>query len=182
MVGHVLSSARSWVAWLVAVAVAVTAYESLTIEWLKWTMLLAGAVPFAGVIVVQLRYFVGAAVPLYRGTVGTGEDRSRVFRLAVISYVLVVFEFALVYTILSRLDPGAFNVGELDLPSAIYFSATTIATVGFGDIAAVQPLVRLLVVGEIVIGLAYVAFVFAMLAGIRPMQGDGRESDGGDPR
>lgn len=174
MVARVLSIGKSWVVWLAAVAAAVTAYESVTAEWLKWTMLVAGAVPFAAIAVVQLRYFVGSAVPLYRGTVGTAE-RSRVFRLAITSYLLVVFEFALVFTIISRLDTGAFNVGELDLPSAIYFSVTTIATVGFGDIAAVHPLVRLLVVGEIAVGLAYAAFVFATLAGVRPVSERGRE-------
>jgi len=168
MVARVLSIGKSWVVWLAAVAAAVTAYESVTAEWLKWTILVAGAVPFAGIAVVQLRYFIGSAVPLYRGTVGSSE-RSRVFRQAITSYLLVVLEFALLYTILSRLDPGAFNVGELDLPSAIYFSVTTITTVGFGDIAAVHPLVRLLVVGEIAVGLAYAVFVFATLAGVRPV-------------
>ncbi|MCW5717574.1 MAG: two pore domain potassium channel family protein [Bauldia sp.] len=176
MVAGVLSTARSWIAWMVAVAVAVTVYESIAVEWLKWTILLAGAVPFGAMVVVQLRYFMGAAIPLYRGTVVSREQRNRVFRLAVTSYVLVVFEFALVFTILSRLDPDAFNVGELGLPSAFYFSVTTIATVGFGDIAAVHQLVRLLVVAEIAVGLAYAAFVFAMLAGARATEEPRRDS------
>ena len=58
--------------------------------------------------------------------------------IGLISYFLVIYEYAISYTLLSRLDAHAFNIGTLTLFDAIYFSLTTAATVGYGDIVPVD--------------------------------------------
>jgi Ion channel. len=55
-------------------------------------------------------------------------------------------------------------VGELDLIGGIYFSVITIATVGFGDIVPVSSAARLMVVGEVLLGVAYAVFFFSIIA------------------
>ena len=51
-----------------------------------------------------------------------------------LSYVLTVYGFGLAYLFVSRAAPTAFAPTQLTLFTAVYFSLTTAATVGFGDI------------------------------------------------
>ena len=84
---------------------------------------------------------------------------------AVISYLLTIYAFALIYQSLSAGDPNPFNT-KLDLDSSMYFSIVTIATVGYGDILALSSFARTLVGFEILIGVAYQVFFFSIIAGL----------------
>lgn len=84
--------------------------------------------------------------------------------LCLLSYAFTIYSFAVVYLYLSHIDPSAFNVTELDLFTAIYFSTVTAATVGFGDILPISRSARLLVVLEIWLSLIYVIFFFSILS------------------
>ena len=83
--------------------------------------------------------------------------------IGLISYFLVIYEYAISYTLLSRLDAHAFNIGTLTLFDAIYFSVTTAATVGYGDIVPSSTLARIFVMAEILTTFAYVVFIFSVL-------------------
>jgi hypothetical protein len=83
--------------------------------------------------------------------------------IGLLSYFLVIYEYAITYTLLSRLDAHAFNIGRLTLFDAIYFSLTTAATVGFGDIVPSSTLARVFVMAEIMLTFAYVVFIFSVL-------------------
>jgi CBS domain containing-hemolysin-like protein len=63
------------------------------------------------------------------------------------------------------MNPKSFNVGALSLFEAIYFSITTAATVGFGDIVPTSIAARAVVMFEIVLGLMYAVFFFAVIVG-----------------
>jgi hypothetical protein len=91
------------------------------------------------------------------------ESRLVTIFAVVISYAWTVYAFAIAYTVLSRTD-GAFNLGKLDFESAFYFSLTTIATVGYGDIYPKLTWPRRVVMLEILIGMFYVVSVFAIVA------------------
>ena len=80
------------------------------------------------------------------------------------SFALSVYGFALAYVFLSNVRPNSFNVGRLGIFSGTYFSLTTIATVGFGDIVPITTVSRLLVMCEILTGMLYVIFVFSIIA------------------
>lgn len=68
-------------------------------------------------------------------------------------------------THLSRYPAGDFYPGPpLSTFEALYFSLTTIATVGYGDIHPRGTLSRSLVMCEILVGLIYVVFVFSIIA------------------
>ena len=85
--------------------------------------------------------------------------------IAVTSYLLTIYAFALVYESIAATNPHRFNV-PLDLDSSMYFSIVTIATVGYGDILANGRLARTLVSFEILVGVAYQVFFFSVIAGL----------------
>jgi hypothetical protein len=93
------------------------------------------------------------------------QSRRDIIVFFFVSYLLAIYGFALAYVAVSRYLVGSFNV-QLDLIGGVYFSVATIATVGYGDIVAVSSLARLMVVSEILLGLAYGVFFFSIVASV----------------
>ena len=90
-------------------------------------------------------------------------------RGAVALYLLIAMLFAFLYGLTEELAPGAFNISG-DWSDSVargetfyYFSIVTLTTVGFGDITAVHPFVRSLVMLEALIGQLYPAILIARL-------------------
>jgi len=81
-----------------------------------------------------------------------------------LSYLFMLYGFAVAYTFVSQADPKAFTVAGLDIFAAGYFSVVTAATVGYGDIAPVSVAARTLVMAQIGISLLYAVFFFSILA------------------
>lgn len=71
---------------------------------------------------------------------------------------LFLLLFASTYLRWSEADPGAFTE-HLDRSSALYFTVTTFATVGFGDVTAVTDSARDLVTAQMVADLLVVGLV-----------------------
>jgi hypothetical protein len=94
-------------------------------------------------------------------------------RGAIALYLLIAMLFAFLYGIMEILAPGAFNLpGDWSRVSATrveafyYFSIVTLTTVGFGDITAVHPFARSLVMLEALIGQLYPAILLARLVSL----------------
>jgi hypothetical protein len=81
------------------------------------------------------------------------------------AYLLVGLLFGVIYQMLDRAWPGSFGVA-LDLPSAIYFSFVTIATLGYGDVVPVSAPARGLAIVEGVSGQLYLAVLVARLVSL----------------
>jgi hypothetical protein len=101
---------------------------------------------------------------------GEGPVTGHRIRGAVALYLLIAAAFATLYTLLEILSPGAFRfaqAGEMEggrLRDAVtYFSMVTLTTVGYGDVTAVHPVARSLVVFEALIGQLYPAILLARL-------------------
>lgn len=91
-------------------------------------------------------------------------------RGAVAAYLLIGVMFAKTYALINYLMPGAFNMASPVSPSLgegrqafYYFSIVTLTTVGYGDITAVAPPARSLVMAEALIGQLYPAILLARL-------------------
>ncbi len=85
-------------------------------------------------------------------------------------YLLIAMLFAFLYSLAEEVAPGAFSMpggGSRAASSSgeafYYFSIVTLTTVGFGDITAVHPLVRSLVMLEALIGQLFPAILLARL-------------------
>ena len=79
------------------------------------------------------------------------------------AYAVVIMFFAIIYHIISDLNHAAFNCRVTDYTD-LYFSITTMATVGFGDIYPVSRAARAAVSAEVVLGAFFNIVIFALLA------------------
>lgn len=97
--------------------------------------------------------------------------RASTVAAAVTSYLLSVYGFSVAFFFVSLGTPAAFTQ-RLGLSDALYFSVVTAATVGYGDIAPVAGIARVLVIVEILMSFGYAVFIFSALAtGGRSQQG-----------
>jgi hypothetical protein len=87
------------------------------------------------------------------------------------AYFAVVHLFACIYLVFQCIDPTSIvyegvdlKTNGMDLISAYYFSLTTIATVGYGDIRPFSSAAKIFVMGEIISGLLFAVLVFSILA------------------
>lgn len=122
--------------------------------------LVIGLVLFAALLGWQIRTILAAEHP----------ELQAVEALA-ISALLLIVVFAYTYLSLSRAHPHDFSQ-PLDHVGAVYFTVTTISTVGFGDITAKSDLARLVVVGQILLDFVLVVglvrtLVFAARVAVR---------------
>ena len=98
---------------------------------------------------------------------------------ALCSYLLLGLIFAILYSLLEFLEPGTFLSGGSVIPQgdarafygaglgqAIYFSFTTLTTLGYGDITGATPVAKNLSVLEAIIGQIYLVVLVARLVGM----------------
>jgi len=89
---------------------------------------------------------------------------------AVCVYLMLGVVWALMYSTLGQLDPGAFS-GSLPEGSEewnlewIYYSFVTLTTLGYGDILPVTATARALAYSQAVVGVFYMAMLVAALVG-----------------
>lgn len=72
--------------------------------------------------------------------------------------------FATSYYLMGDAEPSAFSE-PLTRLDALYFTVTTFATVGFGDITAVSESARAIATGQMVVGLVLVGLIARVLLG-----------------
>jgi hypothetical protein len=91
-------------------------------------------------------------------------------RGAIAAYLLLALCFSLAYDLIEYVHPGSFTLPlggtqgmQTRSASFLYFSVVTLTTVGFGDIAAVHPVARSLVMVEALVGTLYPAILLARL-------------------
>jgi voltage-gated potassium channel len=92
------------------------------------------------------------------------EVRAGVTLLVVVAFVIIMFSLA--YATMSAAQPDAFSV-PITKSDAVYFTVTTLATVGFGDITATSTAARWVVTAQmlfdliLLVGLARVIMLAA---------------------
>ena len=84
---------------------------------------------------------------------------------AVSAYLLIALAFNFAFLALDALGEPFFGQEE-PTTSFMYFSLVTITTLGYGDLAAAEPLGRLLTTIEAVIGQVYLVTFVAMIVGL----------------
>jgi hypothetical protein len=126
--------------------------------------LMVGLIALTVLVIWQVRAVMTAPKP-----------RLRAVESLATSIPLYIVLFAGSYAMMSARDPGAFTE-PLDHTDALYFTVATLATVGFGDIAAVSEAARItvlvqMVTGLVLLGLVIKVFLSAVQIGLRHAQG-----------
>ena len=105
------------------------------------------------------------------------EVTREVISMSISTYLLLGFTCGLFYIFLHDLQPNAFSFGAgaplsetQTIPVLIYFSLTTLSTIGFGDITPVTLQARYMAVAEGITGQFYLAILVARLVGMQMTQ------------
>ena len=112
-------------------------------------LLIAAIVPF-----VIIGHIARSAIITYRLVIG-----------ALVVYLLLGLCYAYLYAILSYAIGATFFV-QTDTPSTatyLYFSYTTLSTVGYGDYTAANDLGRMIAISEAIFGQLYLVSIVAIL-------------------
>ena len=167
---------------ILLVAGALTVVEHRTLQWITGVFVfLAIAVRWAGIVfgtpglffwnvvlslLITLAFLLNVLWWVYREGPVTGHR----VRGAVAAYLLLAVCFSYAYALTESVHPGSFTLPpggaewtQTRSASFLYFSVVTLTTVGFGDIAAVHPVARSLVMVEALVGTLYPAILIARL-------------------
>jgi UDP-N-acetylmuramyl pentapeptide phosphotransferase/UDP-N-acetylglucosamine-1-phosphate transferase len=108
---------------------------------------------FGVVVAIQVAIIVKAKYP-----------KLRAIEALAVTVPLFLLIFARIYLSNSLTDPAAFT-SPLDNTTALYFTVTVFATVGFGDIVAQTNGMKLLVTLQMLLDLAVLGLVIRLLTG-----------------
>jgi len=136
--------------------------HSLPYPWLDLVSRIALAVFFS---------FVSVSLFVYLGKAGSTEKGG--IYISVSLYFLLGMCWFAIYGVLNMVQPGSFTVGGVPLKEPVpwstllYFSLTTLTTLGYGDIVGVKPAARMFATLEAAAGVLYVAITVARLVASR---------------
>ena len=116
-------------------------------------------------------FFLFVTFTLLNMIIKTKEITQNTLYGAVCAYLLLGLLWASIYGLINHLAPGSIFqgsgvTGEMTSNDIIYFSYTTLTSLGYGDISTVTPAGRIMSVLEAVIGQLFIAFMVARLIGI----------------
>ncbi len=112
------------------------------------------------------------------------EITREVISMSISTYLLLGFTCGLFYIVLHDFQPNAFSFGAgaplsetQTIPVLLYFSLTTLSTIGFGDITPVTLQARYLAVAEGITGQFYLAILVARLVGMQMTQSSNQQAE-----
>jgi hypothetical protein len=153
----------------IALVVAVTALMQIN-DWLDWRIpsLIVLQVVFSTVMYTALSAAVLRIV--FADTTMTLESVNG----AVTVYVLMALIFGRLYALLEHLAPGSFRFNgppppHVDIPpyaDMVFYSASTLTTLGLGDITPISSLARSATIAEAFTGQMFMTVLIARLVGI----------------
>lgn len=89
---------------------------------------------------------------------------------AIAGYLLIGATWALSYRIIEFIAPDSFSIpadgGQASITDYLYFSLTTMTTLGYGDITPIKPFARIWSTLEAVAGTLFIALLIARLVAI----------------
>jgi hypothetical protein len=145
---------------------------------LQWTYLATGDRLIFGVgVIIFLLFMVFAIAQLFGYLMRHGPVTADKLHAALAVYVLGAFLWAGLYMLLNHINPGSLLVNTargslLDFYDMLYFSFTTLTSVGYGDLTPATRRAESLVILEQIAGVFYVAVLIARLAGLYPPGAD----------
>ncbi len=176
--GLVLSAIRtlseSRVRMVAALIIAVVAYA------FSWAAAATGSAMFVSAnYCCHIFVFAILLMALVESVFREGPVDSNRIMGAISIYLVLGLIFAMAYSLLETLQPGAFRVAQDEagddlshdlVGNFIYFSSVTLTTLGYGDIVPASRPARMFATLEATLGQLYIAVVIARLVGLHITQ------------
>ncbi len=137
---------------------------ALVLRWSEWVVPL-GLLPLVRDVSVMIALVVMATAVAMNVFVAQGDVLNRLIG-AIVLYLLIATFWSLAYLMLSLEHPHSFSVPspeDVPLMQWLYFSFSTLTTVGYGDITPVSRGARSLAMVEALLGQLYPAIILAKL-------------------
>jgi voltage-gated potassium channel len=99
-----------------------------------------------------------------RGIINSSRPRLRAIRALATAVPVLLVLFAATYCAIASQEPNAFNE-SITRTDGLYFTLTTFATVGYGDIVPKSELARIVVMIQMLVGLITVGVVAKVVVG-----------------
>lgn len=122
---------------------------------------------------VYVLYLAGAIYLILRDIISSKLVTIDTICGSICVYLLIGFVWALFYSMIGTLDSNAFSQKIIDTNSwskAVYFSFSTLTTLGYGDIVPINSLAKMLTNSQAMIGQLYPAILISILVGIYTFQ------------
>jgi len=140
----------------------------LALPWLfsEWFFLKSTRTVFMGFF-----FFLYVTLTLFEMIIKSKDITQNTLYGAICAYLLIGLLWASIYGVIDHLIPGAIFTGDnigshLTSNELIYFSYTTLTTLGYGDITSMTPIGRIVSVLEAIIGQLFIALLIARLIAI----------------
>lgn len=124
-------------------------------------------------LIFWLLFFAYVTWSEFRAVLRQKEVTSETICMSISVYLLMGLTWGVFYILLYHLQAHAFSFGGSEVPSEreifptlVYFSLTTLSTIGFGDITPITLQSRYAAVAEGITGQFYLAILVARLVGI----------------
>jgi hypothetical protein len=178
LVAGAYATGRSRRALIVGVGLSIIA---ASLDWLSLTTKIP--IFFMSVTVIYIIFLIYVIGVILHYILIKGPINADKLHAALAGFIMLALLWAFFYALLESLAPGSFSIARPDdrepnlFYPLLYFSFTTLTTVGFGDIAPITDQAKSLVIVEQLVGVFFVAVVIARLAGLYPPHtGDARTS------
>ena len=177
LLAAVIPMARGWGRGLLLILLAFAVTVRLGADWLGHARLSAESLGLWTIVAL-----LAAANALRFALRATAVDSEHVYA-ALSAYLLAGNFFGVFYWVLERAWPGSFSMATqsvdsgFSLPSAIYFSFVTLATLGYGDVIPRSDTARGLAILEAVAGQLYLAVMVARLVSLYVRGTDGGSTE-----
>lgn len=152
----------------------------------KWLELLLPDLPIPGFLVPALSVASTAfvAIELLRFVIRSPVVTHETVSAGISAYLVLGLTWGFAYLIVARADPAAFAVANesgppkpLDGFAAFYFSFITLLTIGYGDIAPVSNIARMLAICEGLAGTLFIVTILGRLVAMyRPQERPDRKT------
>jgi hypothetical protein len=165
LISAVYAVAQVRLQWIVATILAVPMIVSVWLLhfWAQPVLELVGSI-------FEVFFFAYTAATILSAVLRASDVSREVIAAAVVVYMFLGMFWAGLYSTLELLFPGSFTVpagstGPVSQPF-VYFSFTTLTTLGYGDITPVSGAARAFATLEALLGQIYLAVLIARLVGI----------------
>ncbi|UCH08215.1 MAG: two pore domain potassium channel family protein [Deltaproteobacteria bacterium] len=155
---------------VIALAFALPWFVSAWVELLSSTpSLILGSIS----TVFLILFYAFTAIAILSFVLKSAQVSQDVLYGAVSIYLLIGGIWFAIYALIETLRPGSFVIdpvynidGVVNWPDFLYYSFTTLTTLGYGDIITVTSLARSFAVLEAIIGVMYLAVIISRLVGL----------------